>query len=337
MDNTKLIFDTFYNPLTGYVGSKKLYERLKDQGVTMNEIENFLSTQEVIQINKKNTGKQGSFIPNYPLQQFQIDLVDIQNKGLNKASYGLTCIDAFSKKADAELMKNKTMTETVRAMKVVFKRLGTPKQIYCDEGSEFNNNMFRDMCRDKNIELILTLKHATMVERFNRTLKEMISKYLQTTNSKTITNILPKVVQNYNESYHSTIEMTPLEAANKTNQFEVFQNISEKATVKKRPTLYVGDKVRVQLKQKSFQKGYSPKWSKTIHTVEKKGGRYYIVNDDKRKYLRAYLLKVEKLNAPDISPDIEGTNEALAKKPRTRSTVVEEPTRRVTRSMSKKS
>eukprot|EP00732_Lithocolla_globosa_P000082 Lithocolla_globosa_v1_NODE_15_length_10543_cov_26.361651.p2 type:complete len:342 gc:universal NODE_15_length_10543_cov_26.361651:2379-1354(-) len=339
--NEELLISTFYNPLTGYVGSQKLYERLKDKGVTKNEIKDFLSRQEVVQVNKKNTGKLGSFVPNHPLQQFQIDLVDIQNKGLNKASFGLTCIDAFSKKAAVELMKNKTMGETVRAMKAVFERIGIPEQIYCDEGSEFNNYMFRSLCKENEIDLILTLKHATMVERFNRTLKEMISKYLQTTKSKTITNILPKVVENYNTSYHSTIEMSPNDAAKKSNEFDVFKNIQEKATVKKRPTLYVGDMVRVQLKEKSFKKGYSPKWSKSIHTVEKKEGRYYIVDDDKRKYLRAYLQKVEtNTNAPDISPDLKNTQEghlkALAQRPRTRSYVEEEPTRRITRSISKK-
>eukprot|EP00732_Lithocolla_globosa_P004274 Lithocolla_globosa_v1_NODE_3859_length_1563_cov_3.519231.p1 type:complete len:239 gc:universal NODE_3859_length_1563_cov_3.519231:815-1531(+) len=238
-------------------------------------------------------------------------------------------------------MKNKTMGETVRAMKVVFERIGTPEQIYCDEGSEFNNYMFRGLCKEHGNDLILTLKHATMVERFNRTLKEMISKYLQSTNSKTITNILPKVIQNYNSSYHTTIKMTPNDAVLKSNEFEVFKNIQDKATVKKRPSLYVGDTVRVQLKEKSFQKGYSPKWSRTLHTVEKKDGRYYIVNDNKRKYLRAYLQKVEISNAPTIEPELKGTTEgflkALAKKPRTRSTMVEEPLKRVTRSMTKKS
>eukprot|EP00732_Lithocolla_globosa_P001718 Lithocolla_globosa_v1_NODE_925_length_3076_cov_153.246938.p1 type:complete len:340 gc:universal NODE_925_length_3076_cov_153.246938:2869-1850(-) len=338
MINEELISNTFYDPISGYVGSKKLYERLKDKGVTLKEIKEWLANQEVVQVNTKSSGPLGSFIPNYPLQQFQIDLVYIENKGLNKASYALTCIDTFSKMADVELMRNKTMDETVRAMKEIFRGMGIPEQIYCDEGSEFNNYKFRALCKENEIELILTLKHATFIERFNRTLKEMISKYLQATKSKTITNILPKVVKNYNSSYHSTIEMAP-DQVNKKNEHEVYNNILEKATIKNRPILRVGDKVRVQLKSKSFQKGYSPKWSKTIHTVEKKDGRYYIVNDDKRKYLRAYLQKVHEANAPTIDADLQGTREgylkALAKKPRTRSYVEEEPLKRVTRSQTK--
>ena len=55
---------------------------------------------------------------------------------------------------------------------------------------------------DNNIEIIFTLGHAPMVERFNRTLKELLNKYLQSTNSKTITNVLPKILNNYNSSYH---------------------------------------------------------------------------------------------------------------------------------------
>ena len=42
-----------------------------------------------------------------------IDLIYLENKHLNKASYGLVCIDIFSKKGDVELMKKKTAKETV--------------------------------------------------------------------------------------------------------------------------------------------------------------------------------------------------------------------------------
>jgi hypothetical protein len=63
MSVQQLIFDTYYNPETGYSGAQKLYERLKNQGVTMKDVQEFLKTQHVVQVNKKNTGKLGSFVP----------------------------------------------------------------------------------------------------------------------------------------------------------------------------------------------------------------------------------------------------------------------------------
>src|SRR5690606_15641065 len=114
-------------------------------------------------------------------------------------------------KADVELLKKKSAAQVTEAMEAILKRMGNPEYIYCDEGSEFSNAKFKKLLDDNGIQLIFTLTHAPIVERFNRTLKEMLFKYLQSTNSKTITNVLPKILDNYNNSYHKTIQMAPNE------------------------------------------------------------------------------------------------------------------------------
>ncbi len=90
-------------------------------------------------------------------------------------------------------------------MSEILKRMGIPKFIYCDEGTEFNNEQFLNLMKENGIEVIFSLTHAQMVERLNRTIKELLYKFLQSTGTKTITNVLPKIIQNYNNSYHSTI------------------------------------------------------------------------------------------------------------------------------------
>ena len=189
----QIIKEHYYNPKTGFVGLDKLYHKIKKEypDITRKDVQTFLNRQKIVQVNK--TVISGSFIPPYEKFQFQIDLIYLEHKKLNIASYGLCCIDTFSKKAHIELMKRKTKQNTVDAMKVILKKMGTPEQVYCDEGSEFNNRGFKKLMDDNNIELILTMRHAPVVERFNRTIKEMIHKYLQATNSKTITSVLPKI------------------------------------------------------------------------------------------------------------------------------------------------
>ena len=157
-----------------------------------------------------------------------------------------------------------------------------------------------------------------MVERLNRTIKELLYKYLQSTNTKTITTVLPKIISNYNNSYHSTIKMAPNEV-NEHNIDDVYHNILERATIKIREPIKVGDKVRIQLKKKSFTKGYKPKFSKEIYEVEAIEGRYYIIKGLDRKYLRAFIQKVGEVEK-NISPvDLEGTRKGhlkeLAKRP----------------------
>ncbi len=260
--NEEIIREVYYDPLTGFSGVNKTFQILKKQGhkISRQEIQKFIKKQQISQINKKNVGKSGSFIPPHPLYEFQIDLIYLENTNLNKASYGLVCIDTFTKKGDVELIMRKSAPEVTNAMKEILKRMGIPKYIYCDEGTEFNNEEFLNLMKENNIEVIFSLTHAPMVERLNRTIKELLEKYLQTTNTKTITKVLPKIIENYNNSYHSKIKMAPNEV-NKNNQMEVY-NIVAKATIKIREPIKVGDKVRVQLKKKSFQQGYKPKFSK---------------------------------------------------------------------------
>ena len=125
------------------------------------------------------------------------------------------------------------------------------------------------------------------IERLNRTIKELLNKYLQSTGTKTITNVLSKIMKNYNNSYHKTIGMAPNEV-NDDNKEQVYQNILKHAYIKKYDPIKVGDRVRVQLKRKSFDKGYKPKYSKQTYEVEKVDARYYYVKGLDRKYLRAF-------------------------------------------------
>jgi hypothetical protein len=105
-----------------------------------------------------------------------------------------------------------------------------------------------------------------MVERFNRTLKTKLDRIKKASGTKTITNILPEVVDTYNKDLdHSTIKMTPEEAKMPENKSKVSRNILDRAKITRRPRIKAGDRVRVLLKQKSWAKGYAAKWSPTLY------------------------------------------------------------------------
>lgn len=140
----------------------------------------------------------------------------------------------------------------------------------------------------------------------------MISKYLQSTNSKTITNVLPKIVKNYNNSYHSSIGMAPNEV-NEDNMHIVQMMFFRRATRKPHEQLNVGDKVRVQLKDRAFKKGYKPKYSDSVHTVAEKKKHYYLVTNSDKMYQRANLIKVNDVEENENLPDIANTLEERAK------------------------
>ena len=315
MNHEKLILDYYYSPDTGFIGVRKLYEKLKqvEPMITMKEIKEVLNRQEIVQVTQKKN-KTGSFVPTHIKQEFQIDIIYLDHPNLNEHKYALTAIDIFSKKATCVPMKRKDENETCRVFNIVLERLGTPEMVYADEGKEFDNTKFRNLLKDHKIELILTLTHAPVIERFNKTLKEMLQKYLVASKSKTITNVLPRILKNYNDSYHRSIKMTPNEVI-EANSREVHQNLLDVSNRIHREPLRVGDKVRTQKKAKTGDKMYKPQWSTVTHTIESKDthGRYTL-DGVKRKYLRAHLMKVGEVQTQKVEADIENTKEGRLKK-----------------------
>jgi hypothetical protein len=97
----------------------------------------------------------------------------------SRNKYSFVCIDVFSKIADMEPMKDIEADTCNKAMENIFKRLGVPESIYCDEGSEFTNKKFPQLLDKTNIKIVYATNHAPFVESFNRTLKIMMDRYME--------------------------------------------------------------------------------------------------------------------------------------------------------------
>ncbi len=57
--------------------------------------------------------------------------------------YIFACIDVFSKKADMIPLKDKEQTTTTKAFEKILNKIGIPKTIYSDQGSEFKITHFK--------------------------------------------------------------------------------------------------------------------------------------------------------------------------------------------------
>ena len=62
---------------------------------------------------------------------------------------------------------------------------------------------------------------SSVVERFNRTFKNMMYKKFTENNNTIFCNILDKLTKNYNNRCHSTIRMTPIEGSKKVNEKKI--------------------------------------------------------------------------------------------------------------------
>ena len=87
---------------------------------------------------------------------------------------------------------------------------------------------------------------AVVIERLNRTLKNIMWKYFTANITRFYLDALGQMVKNYNENVHSTIEMTPKEASKDINRGKVYFNIIRKQNKSRTSKKYKkGDKVRI--------------------------------------------------------------------------------------------
>ena len=160
-----------------------------------------------------------------------VDLADMQliskcNKGVR---YLLFVIDLFSKYAFAVPLKDKKGSSIVDAFQSILnKSKRKPNKIWVDEGNEFYNNNFKKRLKDNYIAMYSTYNEGKSVvaERFIKTLKNKIYKNMTTISNNVYFDVLDDVVKKYNNTYHSTIKMKPINV--KDNNFTEYIEESNK-------------------------------------------------------------------------------------------------------------
>lgn len=200
------------------------------------------------------------------------DLKDMKylSKQNKNYKYILTVIDVFSKYAYVTPLKSKSSDEIINAFNNLFKSSGRkPNKLWTDRGSEFINNKFKKFLDDNNIELyhVFSEGKACVIERFNRTLGEMIQRHLTSTNSSQYVNVLQQLLSEYNNKYHTSIKMTPFEASNPDNVQLVRKNLYPVTKIDTIQPFNIGDRVRIYRYKKPFEKGYKPNFTKEVFVI----------------------------------------------------------------------
>ena len=142
-----------------------------------------------------------------------VDLADMQllskyNKGIR---FLLCVIDIFSKYAWVVPLKDKKGISIVKAFQSILKQSNCkqkPNEIWIDKGSEFNNAYFKKRSQDNDIVMysIHNEGKSVVAKRFIRTLKSKIYKYMTSISKNVYIDKLDDIVDEYNNTYHTTIE-----------------------------------------------------------------------------------------------------------------------------------
>ena len=152
-------------------------------------------------------------------------------------------IDIFSKYAWVVPLKDKKVVSIVNAFQ---KR--KPNKIWVDKGSEFYNNSFKKWLQGDDIVMYSTHNKGKSVvaEKLIRTLKNKVYKYMTSISKNVYIDKLHYKVNEYNNTYHRTIKIKPIDVKDNTH-INIVKEVNDND-----PRFKVGDHVRISKNIKSF-------------------------------------------------------------------------------------
>jgi hypothetical protein len=257
----------YYNPAFGFISADKLYKKVKSHGITLKQVKEFIKKQETNQIHFKRRKINYIHISATKINQnWQMDLTEIPYQNENDGYRYILCIvDVYSRFARAVPLKNKNQKGIRDALENIFEHDIIPESITSDLGKEFNNNVVRSLLELYNVhhyfaEVGDKFKMG-IVERFNRTLKSILFRYMTAVESHRWIDVLHKVIVNYNHTFNTGIHNEPINVKNGD-----YINDNRKG-IQEFNKFNIGDIVRIMVNKTEFTKGYQPKFSKALYKI----------------------------------------------------------------------
>ena len=209
------------------------------------------------------------------------DLADMQliSKYNKRFRFLLCIIDIFSKYPWVAPLKDKKGVSIVNAFQSVLKKSNRkPNKIWVDKRSEFSNRSMKSWLQDNNIKIysIHNEEKSVVTERFIRTIKDKVYKYMTLISKNMYIDKLDDIVNEYNNTYHRTIKMKPINVKDNT-YIDFGQEVNDND-----PKFKVGDHVRISNYKNISAKCYTPNWSEEAFVIKEIKNTVpwtYVIND----------------------------------------------------------
>ena len=131
---------------------------------------------------------------------------------------------------------------------------------------------------DNNVKIYYTYSNlkSVFIERFNRSLRELMMKEFVKKNNTVWYNLLPNLIKTYNNRYHHTIKMKPIDVT-KSNE-KCIKMTYTYDLINKIPKFKINDLVRISLKRRElFDKPTgNTKWSEELFKIHSTHKSYII-------------------------------------------------------------
>ncbi|XP_068250702.1 uncharacterized protein [Palaemon carinicauda] len=150
-----------------------------------------------------------------PFQRVAVDIVGpIEPRASDGSRYILTIVDYATRYPEAVALKNVDSVTVAEALLSVFSRVGIPKEVLSDRGTQFTSEVMREFNRLLSIKNITTTPYHAMcnglVEKFNGVLKKML-RHMCTEQPKMWPRYIDPLLFAYREVPQSSTKFSPFE------------------------------------------------------------------------------------------------------------------------------
>jgi hypothetical protein len=158
-------------------------------------------------------GNMQSYVVGAPMERVALDILGPLPESQNGNKYILIIADYFTRWTEAYPMPNQEAQTVAKIFMQEFVcRFGVPRQVHSDQGRQFESGVFQELCRLLQIDKTRTTPYHPqsdgLVERFNRTIEEMLSKYIST-DQRDWDEHLAHIMLAYRSSVHESTGHTP--------------------------------------------------------------------------------------------------------------------------------
>lgn len=261
----------------------KLYDRQRRAGhrYTRAAVNAFVRSQPVAQRFAAPVKEQGHIVALSLHALYQMDLIDMSRYSppdKKALKWIFVALRAFDRRFFAVPLATKHAGTTVFGLRRVIEQAGgTPQVCMTDNGTEYQGE-FAAAIEEFGIEHRTNMPgdHRAMglVDRAIQTLRTMINKWMEANNSTEWWTALDDLVEEYNSTGHQSLhgqapddveDNAPLtQQLRVDNAVKLFKN-----ACLRRNRIRVGDKFRAPLQRGLFSRGFTPKFSGHVYTVEK--------------------------------------------------------------------
>lgn len=233
---------------TKFKMAKKRYTRLKVISYRLNEIWS-IDLADMQQLAKDNAGIKYLFVAVDTLSRF----------------LWVSGLKSKSSKDCAEVLRKIISSNQRKTGPKICKKRSSPEKLWADKGREFEGE-FAAFCKKEGIEIYSTRSEtkSAMAERYIRTLKSLIFKYLHEHDTSRYIDQLDKFVSIINTRVNRMTKLAPKTVSQKDVPYLVSLCNTNPP---QRPKFKIGDQVRVRRKIETFHRGYKIQFTEELFTI----------------------------------------------------------------------